>query len=790
MWTTVADKRVEYAEDIYSITEQTNGRSLELLCPTKRIRSRGDTLNCPTISIRLEAEFDGVISLEFTHWAGAQRRGPNFELYPDGKPHCSALVDHNPEEGRRLTSGSLSALVSPDPHAFTIRFHPTDEPWQTVTALRDRSVGFAYAPPPGNQKEVGDMTKFKHYMFTQTDLDVGESIHGLGERFGGFNKVGQIIEVWNEDGGTSSEQAYKNIPFFLSSNGYGVFMDTPELVDLEIGSERCCRTQISVESQRLKWYIIHGGSPKNTLSKYSILTGKAPLPPAWSFGLWLSTSFTTEYDEATVTHFLTEMKKREIPLEVFHYDCFWMRAYHWCDFVFSAEHFPNPKASIARLKEAKLLNKVCVWINPYIGQASPVFQHCAEKGYLVKRPNGDVWQWDMWQSGMGLVDFTNPEACVWYKEQLEHLFNTGVDTLKTDFGERIPWEDVVWFDKSMDPKRMHNFYAFLYNKLVFEALQERFDNPSEPSGGPKEKASTEAALFARSATTGTQRFPLCWGGDCESTPLALAESIRGGLGIGLSSFSFWSCDIGGFEGSPEPWIYKRWVAFGLFCSHSRLHGSNSYRVPWLIQDDQSEEGATAVLRKFVRLKRRLMPYIYAQAKKSAAHGWPTSLRAMCLEFADDPTSWFLDRQFMLGSQILVAPVFTEHGEVQFYLPEGQWTSLDDHKVVQGPCWRKEHHGFGSLPVYVRERTVLLLGQEQKREEGEGFGYDWLAGGGEVKLYHTKEGDSADLVNACGADVGRLEVDWDGNLRGMHGLKGDWSIQSVPTGLVERESTSH
>jgi alpha-D-xyloside xylohydrolase len=344
----------------------------------------------------------------------------------------------------------------------------------------------------------------------------------------------------------------------------------------------------------------------------------------------------------------------------------------------------------------------------------------------------------------------------------------------------------------MDPKRMHNFYAFLYNKLVFEALQERFDNPSEPSGDPKEKASTEAALFARSATTGTQRFPLCWGGDCESTPLALAESIRGGLGIGLSGFSFWSCDIGGFEGSPEPWIYKRWVTFGLFCSHSRLHGSNSYRIPWLIdQDDQSEEGATAVLRKFVRLKRRLMPYIYAQAKESAAHGWPTSLRAMCLEFPGDLTSWFLDRQFMLGSQILVAPVFTEHGEVQFYLPEGRWTGLlDDHAVIQGPCWRKEHHGFGSLPVYVRERTVLLLGQEQEREEGEGFGYDWLAGGGEVKLYHTKEGDSADLVNACGADVGRLEVDRDGDLRGMTGLQGDWSIQSVPRNLVERGSTSH
>jgi alpha-D-xyloside xylohydrolase len=501
------------------------------------------------------------------------------------------------------------------------------------------------------------------------------------------------------------------------------------------------------------------------LSKYAIITGKAPRLPAWSYGLWLTTSFTTNYDENTVTGFLDEMKSRSIPLEVFHYDCFWLRAFHWCDFVFSEEHFPDPKGSISRLKSNNLLKKVCVWINPYIGQASPVFAEAAEKGYLLLTESGDVWQWDLWQAGMGLVDFSNPDACAWYVQCLNKLFDSGVDCLKTDFGERIPSKGVQWHDKSLNPRRMHNYYAFIYNKIVYEALSSRY--------GPN-----ESVLFARTATAGTQRFPLCWGGDCESTAAALAESVRGGLSLGLSGFSYWSCDIGGFEGSPAPWIYKRWVAFGLLCSHSRLHGSNSYRVPWLIDgDDQGPESATAVLRHFVRLKRSLMLYIYAQAVEAAENGWPTSLRAMCLEFPDDPTSWFLDRQFMVGSGLLVAPVFAEDGYVQFYLPPGKWTSLWDDKVVQGPCWKREKHGFLSLPVYVREETVLVLGQEED-EKNEGFGYSWYTQGGVIKLYHAKPGTKARLFDANGDLVDELEVSGDGRLDLSNAMKGDWKILDI------------
>ncbi|PSN71309.1 hypothetical protein BS50DRAFT_584815 [Corynespora cassiicola Philippines] len=759
MWLTSPDFTVQYAEEVYSVTPREDGQAVSLLCPAKKIFSRGDTLNMSTISVDIEAEFDGVISLEVTRLSGARRLGPDFDLFPDGKPEVEAELTKT-DKGTTLTSGSLSATISGDAHTFDVKFHATDGS-KTLTSMLSRSVGNAYSPALTTPKQVEDISDRKHYVFTQTELSVGESIHGLGERFGAWNKIGQNIEVWNEDGGTSSEQAYKNISFWISSRGYGVFIDTPDKIDLEIGSERCSRLQTTVEGQRLKWYIIYGPTPKEILTKYATITGKPAKVPAWSYGLWLSTSFTTSYDERTVRHFVEKMKWSQIPVEVFHFDCFWLRAFHWTDFVWDPQFFPDPKGQIERMKEAGLVNKVSVWTNPYIGQASPVFKLAAEKGYLLKKTNGDIWQWDLWQTGMGLVDFTNPDACTWFVECLEQLFDTGVDAIKTDFGERIPTKNVQWHDKTVDPSRMHNWYTFIYNKLVFETLQKRYGDD-------------QAVLFARSACAGSQRFPLQWGGDCESTPAALAESVRGGLGLGLAAFASWTSDIGGFEGKPPPWIYKRWVAFGLLCSHSRLHGSNSYRVPWLVDDDSSApENCTEVLRRWVEFKRRLMPYLYAQAVESFENGWPTSTRAVALEFWEDPTAWYLDREFMVGSQMLAAPVYEEDGTADYYLPPGRWFSFWDGEEKEGGKWYKEKFGFNECPLFVREGTVLVLGQA---EGVGGFGYDWLKDGGVVQLYGVKEGDKATLVDHEGTVVGELEVGEDGEVNGMDLLEGEWEVQ--------------
>ncbi|KAJ2993784.1 hypothetical protein NUW58_g1740 [Xylaria curta] len=728
MWLTAEGMSVEYAEDVYTVTQTEKG--LSLLCPTRKIFSRGDTLNRSTLTIDIEAASDGIISVETTHWAGAAVKGPHFDLFPDGQPKVEAQVSKG-DEGTTLSAGALSATVHPDQHTFDIRFHSTDGS-KALTSLLARSVGLAYNPAPSSPMQTGDMRDFKHYIFTQTTLGIGESVHGLGERFGAFNKVGQSISLWNADGGTSSDQAYKNVSFWLSSRGYGIFIDTPGKVELEIGSERCSRVQTSIEGQRLKWYIIYGPTPKDVLRRYSILTGRPGKVPSWSFGLWLSTSFTTNYDEATVNSFLEGIKERDTQVDVFHYDCFWMKAFTWTDFVFDSERFPDPKAQIARLKESGLVKKVCVWINPYIAQHGAAFKTAAEKGYLLKRKNGDVWQWDLWQAGMGLVDFTNPDAVKWYVSCLNGLFDQGVDCIKTDFGERIPTLDVEWFDKSVDAHKMHNYYAFMFNKVVYEALQARY-------------GTSEAVLFARSACAGTQRFPLVWGGDCESTPEAMAESVRGGLGLGICGYAFWSNDIGG-----------------------------SYRVPWTIDsDDKSDEGCSRTLAKWTSLKTRLMPYLYAQSVKAVENGLPLSLRAMCLEFPNDQTTWYLDRQFMIGDSLLAAPVFEESGEVEFYLPKGKWTSFFTNQVRDGPGWFKEKHGFGSLPLYVRENTILVLGKLGVK----GAVYDY-AEDVEICLYQVKEGASAELVDKQGKVLGRLGVGSEGALEGKELLKGSWTTSDT------------
>jgi alpha-D-xyloside xylohydrolase len=531
-------------------------------------------------------------------------------------------------------------------------------------------------------------------MAARLALGVGENVYGLGERFTPFVKNGQSVDIWQEDGGTSSEQAYKNVPFYLSSRGYGVFVNHPGRVSFEVGSEAVGQVQFSVEDQSLEYYVVAGPTPKDVLTRYTALTGRPALPPAWSFGLWLSTSFTTPYDEETVASFVDGMAEREIPFSVFHFDCFWMREYQWSDLEWDPKTFPDPAGMPARLKGRGL--RVSMWINPYIAQKSPLFAEGVAGGYLVRRPNGDVWQWDLWQPGMALVDFTDPAARTWFQSRLKVLLDQGADCFKTDFGERIP-TDVVWHDGS-DPERMHNYYTQLYNAAVFELLE-------------KERGAGQAVLFARSATAGGQQFPVHWGGDCWASFDAMAESLRGGLSLSLSGFGFWSHDIGGFEGAPDPALFKRWLAFGLLSSHSRLHGSDSYRVPWEFGDE-----AVAVARQFTELKHRLMPYLYGAAVEAHRTGVPV-MRPMLLEFPDDPACRTLDRQYLLGPDLLVAPVLSAEGEVEVYLPEGEWTHLLTGERVSGPAWRREVHGFDSLPLYVRPGAVIPLAADVRSPEG-------------------------------------------------------------------------
>ena len=657
----------------------------------------------PVLEFFLSAPRADILRTQVYHYMGSAKKEPQFDLAMEDLP----LEVTEFEGGLTVKSGRLELKITKAPASFTYYYDG-----KKITNIGDR---FGHAMVSTMQTPEGP------YMRCQFDVDIGEKLYGLGERFTPFVKNGQVVDMWNEDGGTCSEIAYKNVPFYLSSKGYGLLVNSSGKVSYELCSEVVTRAQFSLPGEKLDFMVIGGGDGKSVLQNYTALTGRPALPPAWSFGLWLTTSFTTDYDEKTVRSFVDGMAQRNIPLHVFHFDCFWMKENEWCNFTWDEAMFDDAPAMLRRMKEERNLH-ICVWINPYIGQKSPLFKEGMKNGYLLKRPNGDVWQWDLWQAGMGIVDFTNPAAWAWYQEKLRALLDQGVDCFKTDFGERIP-TDVVYYDGS-DPELMHNYYPYLYNKCVFDLLEAY-------------KGRGQACLFARSATVGGQKFPVHWGGDCSSNYLSMAESLRAGLSLCLSGFGFWSHDISGFEGTAPADVYKRWAAFGLLSTHSRLHGSNSYRVPWLFGEE-----AVDVLRKFTNLKCTLMPYLYSAAVEAHQTGVP-AMRAMLLEFPEDIPCQDLDRQYMLGERLLVAPVFTKEGDVDYYLPAGTWTNLLDNRVVEGGRWLHEVHDFMSLPLMVRENTLLPIGADDQNVEYD-YGKDLT-----LHLFALKDQARADVVDMYG-----------------------------------------
>ena len=692
-----------YATQAYEVERIPGG--MRILATSKKIEGRGQTLNLPTITIEFVAHAQDTVSVEAWHYEAYDENVPSFEkqeeIFEDVKVEIT-------EEEALLDTGKVQVRVKRNDFSYTM-----EADGKVLTGSGFRNLG--YMRWGRKESTMFPEDNYLHeemepYMVSELSLQVGECVYGLGERFTAFVKNGQVVDMWNEDGGTSSQISYKNVPFYMTNCGYGVLVDSTDKVSFEVASEKVEYVGFSVPGERIKYYFFYGPRPKDIMKAYTRLTGRPALPPAWSFGLWLSTSFTTNYDEETTTSFIEGMEQRDIPLSVFHFDCFWMQEFHWCDFTWDKRYFPDIRATLKKYHDKGL--KICVWINPYIAQGTAFFREGAKNGYLLKRADGKgIWQTDNWQAGMGLVDFTNPDAVRWYTDKLRTILDCGVDCFKTDFGERIPI-DVVYHDGS-NPRAMHNYYTYLYNKAVFELLKEY-------------RGENEAVLFARSATAGGQKFPVHWGGDCSANYPSMAETLRGGLSFAMSGCSFWSHDISGFENTATPDLYKRWTAFGLLSTHSRLHGSGSYRVPWLF-----DEEACQVTKFFTNLKCRLMPYIYQKAVEASQEGTPV-MRPMVFEYPEDPAVKYLDQHYMLGEALLVAPVFREDHRAEYYLPSGTWTDFFTGETREGGKWYSGEYDYFSLPFYVRENTILVMGNCETRPD-----YDYNDHP-VIRVYHPAE----------------------------------------------------
>lgn len=540
---------------------------------------------------------------------------------------------------------------------------------QTVT-LRDADSTQVKYTPFSFIKRGSDNARRINPVFT---LTADEMIFGCGESATGLNKVGQKVNLFVTDPqGPETDQMYKPIPFFMSNRGYGMFMHTSAPVTCDFGATYIGLNKMFMGDENLDLFVFFG-EPKDILDEYTDLVGKPGMPPLWSFGTWMSRI--TYFSEKEGYDVAANIRKNKYPCDVIHFDTGWFDVDWQCDYKFSENRFQNPQQMLKDLKSQGF--HVCLWQLPYFTPKNRYFPELIEKNMYVKNGNGELPYEDV------VLDFSNPETVNWYQNKLAGLLNIGVSAIKVDFGEAAPLNGIYASGKSGWYE--HNLYPVRYDMAVSEITK---------------KLHNENIMWARAAWAGSQRYPLHWGGDAATTNTGMLGTLRAGLSFGLSGFSFWSHDMGGFVKSTPEDLYCRWLPFGFLTSHTRAHGAPPTE-PWLYDSKRVQD----VFRKSAEMKYRLMPYVYAQAKECTEKGLPM-LRALFVEFPDDPGAWRVDDEYLFGSQILVAPLL-ESGITgrSVYLPEGKWIDYQTEKVYEGG-WHKIEAGSLPIIMLVRDGSVL------------------------------------------------------------------------------------
>ncbi len=551
----------------------------------------------------------------------------------------------------------------------------------------DRALLDFASYPTGYSRDGAGSSAF-HEVFA---LDLDEHLFGLGEQYGLLDKRGQRIVSWSREplGYTSSGLTYLNIPFFVSSRGYGIFINHSSPITYELGWPSADTGAFQVDDPYLDYFLIYGPGLKDILARYGELTGRAPLPPLWSFGVWMSRCMYA--DRAQVEEVVDTLRQLEMPCDVVHVDPRWLkeRKHHardGCDFVWDEEAFPDPPGFVQWLADRGV--RLCLWENPYVWEGTEMYEEGLRKGYLVRNQDGEIAR-PPHHLDTGLPDFTNPRAYRWWQSKHRPYLRMGVAAFKPDYGEAVP-EDAL-FANGKSGRQMHNVYPLLYNRAVYEVVAQERNEP---------------VVWSRSGYAGSQRYPINWTGDSPCTFAGMAAALRAGLSLSMSGIPFWSHDIGGFWNpdnfqQPSRELYIRWAQFGLLSSHARFHGVGR-REPWFFGEE-----AVAIVREFARLRYRLLPYLYALAQDACRTGVPV-VRPMFLEFPDDPAAYQTDLQYMLGPYLLVAPVFNEEGRCCFYLPPGPWYDFWTNQRVDGPAYREVEVPLERVPLFVRGESALPL----------------------------------------------------------------------------------
>ncbi len=638
---------------------------------------------------------------------------------PGGRIFKTPILDHEPQPVPlhiiEESGGWVVVPVSSD-QPGGLSLHITRDPWsfrlldaRGFDVLRENptdidGLGRPFVLPLGFVRDDQSVT----HVTASFHLRPDEHLYGLGEKYTPLDKVGQRIISWTQDAfGSTSERSHKNIPFLLSTRGYGLLLDTGARITWDLGATSCQSYTIDLEGEALDAYIIHGPTLSDILQRYTSLTGRATLPPRWTYGVWVSSGGTYR-TQAEVEALIAGLKTHDFPASVVHLDPWWMKWRNYCDFIWNREAFPDVEGFIDSLHEAGL--RLCLWEHPYISIESELFEYGKARGFFLTRPDGEVYIIDYglslaprpdgivrhatpetsWNARVAIIDLTHPDAYAWFQDLHRPILRMGVDVFKTDFGEDVPHDAI--FHNGESGATMHNLYPLLYNRCVTEVTQQ------ERGYG---------VVWARSATAGSQRYPIYWSGDPAADFDSLACTIRSGLCAGLSGLPFWSNDIGAYRGMPTPRLYVRWAQFGLMCSHSRMHG-DSPREPWHFGDE-----ANAIVRRYARLRNQLFPYLYSTSHEAVRTGLPV-IRALALAFPEDPGGYREDLEYMLGPSLLVAPVYDDSDQRHVYLPPGEWVDYWSNRRYSGPAQLRVDAPLDTLPLFVRAGAILPMQDENDR----------------------------------------------------------------------------
>lgn len=677
-----------------------NGPQLRLACTTRTYINATTWTHETTMHQIHPADVPaGSAEIEITFWSDAIFR-VRFGAFPAEPPAFP------PPESRML-------IGSPDP-AVTVTVEETADGWSATTGTvelhierdplrlwaRDREGRVFWQQKRADlfTADIFDIAIARKDgrtgCFETFSLDGQEEIFGLGERFDHVPRTGRVVDFWNKDAiGTSNRRTYINIPFFFSTRGYGLFLNSSTRTEWELGTLEAFSAGFAVEDEGMDYFVIYGPTPAEILHRYATLTGFAPTPPVWSFGLWMSRNSYMSWD--VVDEVAARLREHSIPADVLHLDTSWFDQDWNANLRFSEDRFADPAGHMRKLREQGF--RISLWQYNFIPPRAnnENYQEGLAKGYFAKGQDGAIFRHPPEAQGSwvddAVVDFSNPEAARWYTDQIKALIRMGAAAIKTDFGEGIP-EDAVYH--SIEGKRFHNLYSLVYNAALARAIHE---------------VSGEWIVWARSGTAGSQRYPVHWGGDSQCSFGGLAGTLRAALAVGLSGIPFFSHDIGGFIGRPTPELYVRWAQYGLFSSHARSHGAGNEnsREPWTFGDE-----ACAIFREYDHLRYQLLPYIYDQARKCSASGKPL-VRGLVLEYPADRNTWHIQDEYLFGDALLIAPVLRPLAESltrTLYLPAGTWIDYWTRQAIHSRGeWIERAIDLRTMPIYVKAGSILPYG---------------------------------------------------------------------------------